>query len=130
MEQSMQHSSIYYQIRYSEEFKHQVCREYMTGQYTKSFLSQKYQIRGHSRILSWLKQLGYMKSTVEKESSPVKSEENQKDTTPRCSSESQEIKRLKKELEEKRLEAEMYARMVELAEEQLGLEKSEIPSHP
>ncbi len=43
------------QTSYSEEFKLKVVQEVLSGQLTKNEANQKYGIKGHSRILTWIK---------------------------------------------------------------------------
>lgn len=62
-----------------------------------------------------------MKSAAKVRKGEVKSEEKQEKREDGSSGESAEIKRLRRALEEKRLEAEMSARMIELAEADFGI---------
>jgi transposase-like protein len=118
MNRAIHLSSNKHQIRYTEEFKNMVCQEYLSGGYSYSFLAEKYKVGGHETIRRWMKKLGTVSSSslMQNESFMKDLEKSEKE----LSSEDLEIKELRKALQEKTLEAEMYARMIELAEEELG----------
>jgi len=105
--------------RYSEKFKHQVCQEYLTGEYTKNFLARKYRIGGKTRILTWLRKYGYVEAKSQDMKKTNKSQI--KEETKKNQNESEEIKRLKKQLEEQKFQTEMYSRMIDLAETEFGI---------
>jgi transposase-like protein len=95
---------------YKEEFKHEICRKYLSGQYTKTELQQKYKIKGKSRLLTWLRTLGY----VDKENNFIMKQKPPKKRKP---AEKKSKQSLESALEDAKLQAAMYARMIELAEE-------------
>ena len=95
---------------YSEEFKHDVCRKYLCGQHTKEELQRMYNIKGKSRLLTWLRTLGY----VDKENNAVM---KHKPPKKQNSAGNKSKQSLESELEDTKLQVAMYARMIELAEE-------------
>ena len=97
-----------YRIRYGEDFKHQVCVEYLTGRYTKTELQDKYGIKGKSRLLTWLHELGYIReNSIEIMKKPALQKIEKTD-----------IRLLNEALEEAQLKSEVYCKMIELAEQQ------------
>ena len=120
--------------RYSEELKHHICQEFMLGGIGIRDLSKKYNISSHCSIDDWLKKYGYRQkmddistklSTVHvglehfdiiKEPAKMSLQESTSDDAT-----SDEIKRLKKELEDVKLRAEAYLRVIEIAEKELNL---------
>lgn len=105
-----------FRYRYAEEFKHQVCREYLSGRYNKTELQEKYGIKGKSRLLSWLHDLGYMEYIRENNIQIMKKSRSLKrqklDEFP---SQDQHIQNA---LQDARLQAAAYLKMIELAEKQ------------
>ena len=95
---------------YNEEFKHEVCRKYLCGQFTKTELQEMYNIKGKSRLLTWLRTLGY----IDKEKPSVMKRRTPKQQRPDDKKSKQS---LEEALEDAKLQAAMYARMIELAEE-------------
>ena len=69
-----------------------------------------YNIKGKSRLLTWLRTLGY----VDKENNTIMKQKPPKKQKPAGSKSKQS---LESELEDAKLQAAMYARMIELAEE-------------
>ena|ERR1700678_3020604 len=108
MEKKKECTGSKHRIRYSEEFQHEVCLEYLTGRFTKAELQNRYGIRGKSRLFTWLKKFGYIAQNSIKPMS--KSKANVK--------RSQQQKDRKNELEDARLKAEIYSKMIEIAEQQ------------
>ena len=97
-----------YRIRYREEFQHEVCLEYLTGRFTKAELQNKYGIRGKSRLVTWLKKFGYIAQNSLK---PMSNNKTQLTI-------SKQKRDKKNELEEAQLKAEIYSKMIEIAEQQ------------
>ena len=120
--------------RYSEELKHHICQEFMLGGIGIRDLSKKYNISCHSSIDDWLKKYRYRQkmddisiklSTVHiglehfdiiKELAKMSLQESTSNDAN-----SDEVKRLKKELEDAKLRAEAYLRVIEIAEKELNL---------
>jgi len=127
---------IFAKLSYSEDLKHHVCREYVQGGIGISALTKKYNISSHSCIHSWLRKYGYVEDSndikvkfktvqIGLENFGIVKEFNydmrsQKSTLP-SSSDSEEIKQLKKELEEAQLKAEAYKKIIEIAEQELKI---------
>jgi len=116
MERYSKTSSSKWQSRYSEEFKRFVCNEFLTGTLTRRELERKYSI-GNSRITYWLKELGYdySKPSIV----PLPSMANQPETSLNKKEDS--LSQLKKELQEARLLAEAYRKMIEVAEHEFKI---------
>ncbi|OJW83172.1 MAG: hypothetical protein BGO69_18830 [Bacteroidetes bacterium 46-16] len=100
-----------YRVRYTEDFKHQVCLKFLTGHYTKTALQNQYGIKGKSRLMSWLRELGYISETgIQFMSSP-------KVAKPRASENASEhIRHLEDALIDAQLQAAIYHKMIEIAE--------------
>jgi transposase len=120
---------------YSEELKHHICREFMLGGIGIRELSKKYNISSHSSIDDWLKKYGYRQKTGDISikvnkiqvgidhfgiNKDLPAEMNSPESTS-DKDDSEEVKRLKKELEDAKLRAEAYLRIIEIAEKELNL---------
>jgi transposase-like protein len=111
---------------YSIELKDKICREHIEGKVSFAILVRKYNLSCHSLIHDWLRKLGYIEGFdrrtgssyigVENFSS-LKGKSNKKEKT----AEQQELELLKKQLEDARLLAEGYRRMIEIAETELKI---------
>lgn len=113
---------------YSIELKHKVCKEHINEGTRLRDLVRKYNLSSHSLIHSWLRSLGYLPGNdrgvtkcnyigIENfETLPGKHKKKQS-LTP----EQQQIEFLKKELEDAKLQAEGYRRMIEIAESELKI---------
>jgi transposase-like protein len=117
MERYLKEHSSKWQSKYSEEFKKFVCNDFLTGTSTRREVEDKYNI-GHSRITYWLKDLGYDYSQPSLVVLP--SMEN-KENKMFLSKEEDSLMQLKKELEEARLLAETYRRMIAIAEQEFKI---------
>jgi transposase len=112
---------------YSMEVKHKICKEHIGAGVCLGELVRKYNLSCHSLIHDWLRKLGYIPGVdrrtrsayigIEK-FSELKNKSAKK--SPRTA-EQQEIDLLKKQLEDARLLAEGYRRMIEIAETELKL---------
>lgn len=100
-----------WQNRYSEEFKRFVCNDFLTGTVTRREIETKYNL-GNSLLTKWLKDMGYdytkpsivpLPSMGEKSQQPSKADDKS-------------LSQLEKELQEARLLAETYRKMIEVAE--------------
>ncbi|HSY61612.1 MAG TPA: hypothetical protein VK796_07030 [Cytophaga sp.] len=124
-----------HKFSYSEELKHHICREFMQGGIGIRELSKKYNISSHSSIDDWLKKYGYRQKTgdisiklnkiqVGLDSFGINKDLPAVMNFPESTSgkdDSEEVKRLKKELEDALLRAEAYLRVIEIAEKELNL---------
>jgi hypothetical protein len=115
MERYSKKYSSKWQSQYSEEFKRHVCTEFITGTLTRRAIEQKFKL-GNSRLDCWLKNLGYNYSRPRLVSlsmpEPVSSTDPKKQES---------VEKLKRELEDAKLLAETYRRMIEVAEEELKI---------
>lgn len=116
MERYSTTSSSKWQSRYSEEFKRFVCNEFLTGTSTRREIEQKYNI-GNSRITYWLKEFGYDFTKPSIVSLPMMANKLDKITNKKEVSSS----KLDKELQEARLLAETYKKMIEVAEREFKI---------
>jgi transposase len=120
--------------RYTEELKHHICQEFMLGGIGIRDLSKKYNISSHSSIDDWLKKYGYRQKMddisiklsrvqVGLEHFGIIKEPNEMSVPESTLNEfdSEEVKRLKRELEDAKLKAEAYLRVIEIAEKELNL---------
>ncbi|HEX8577056.1 MAG TPA: hypothetical protein VF677_12250 [Flavobacterium sp.] len=117
MERYLKEHSSKWQSKYSEEFKRFVCNDFLTGSLTRREVEDKYNL-GHSRITYWLKNLGYDYSQPSISVLPSMENKENKALTPR---EGDSLLQLKKELEEARLLAETYRRMIAIAEQEFKI---------
>jgi transposase-like protein len=105
-----------YHSRYSAEFKNHVCKEYLEGQGSKIELQRKYGIKGHDRVKVWLENYPYLEE--KKSQSTLKKNPSQEPTRKQLE---QQVKQLKKQLEDARLKEEAYRTMIEIAERELKI---------
>lgn len=117
MERYSRTSPSKWQSQYSEEFKRFVCNDFLTGTLTKREIENKYNI-GHSRLTYWLKEIGFDYSKPSIVSLP-KMENYTKKLGNKEGDES--VSQLKKELQEARLLAEAYRKMIEIAEQEFKI---------
>jgi len=117
MERYSKKSSSKWQSKYSEEFKRFVCNDFLTGTLTKREIENKYNI-GHTRLTYWLKEIGFDYSKPSIVSLPRMKEQ----TNKLSGNEGQEsLSQLKRELQEARLLAEAYRKMIEIAEHEFKI---------
>lgn len=88
--------------------KNEVVAEYMKGGISLRGMARKYGVN-HRQIHRWVKELGTGGSRVEKD-------------VRYTGEQVAEIKRLRKELEDARLKNELLVAMIEIAEEQMGVD--------
>jgi len=113
---------------YSIELKHKVCKEHINEGTRLRVLVLKYNLSSHSLIHEWLRQLGYITGINRRTRTAYIGIENfpplpnkSKKSSPPLAPEQQQIELLKKELEDARLLAEGYRRMIEIAETELKI---------
>lgn len=92
-----------YRVRYTAEFKHEICRKYLGGNFTKQELQDEYGVRGKSRLLTWLRELGYIRK-------------NSSDSMGKTKSRRIKVNPSTTPLNDAQLQAEIYLRMIEMAE--------------
>ena len=116
MERFSKKSSSKWHDRYSEEFKRFVCEEFLRTSATKQEIEIEYNI-GKSRLTYWLRERGYDIKKPGIVSLPnMKKQENKLS----CNEEESLIQ-LKKELEEAKLLAETYRKIIEIAEQEFKI---------
>lgn len=117
MERYSRISSSKWQSIYSEEFKRYVCNEYITGSMTKSEVESRHKI-GHGRLTYWLRERGYgdlrSRTVTLPDMKSVKINTSGQDSQ-------KSITELEKELQEAKLLAETYRKMIELAEKEFKI---------
>jgi transposase-like protein len=113
---------------YSLELKHQICKEHIETGLSLRDCVEKYNLSCHSLVHDWLRQLGYIAGINRRTRSAYIGIENfqplpdkPKKNNPPLTNEQQQIEFLKKELEDSRLQAEGYRRMIEIAELELKI---------
>ncbi len=113
---------------YSLELKHQICKEHIENGLSLRDCVEKYNLSCHSLVHDWLRQLGYIAGINRRTRSAYIGIENfqplpdkPKKNNPPLTKEQQQIEFLKKELEDSRLQAEGYRRMIEIAELELKI---------
>jgi len=103
-----------WQSQYSEEFKNHVCQDFLTGDLTRRQIEHKYKL-GNSRLTCWLSELGYHYSPSK--FVPLSLMHTQK----KPANTSDEVAKLTKQLEDAKLLAETYRRMIDKAECELNI---------
>jgi transposase len=112
---------------YSIELKHKICKEHIEDGICLADLVRKHSLSCHSLIHDWLRKLGYVEGFDRRGRSAYIGVENFSALKKRVkkseskTAEQQEIESLKKQLEDARLQAEGYRRMIEIAEKELKL---------
>lgn len=112
--------------KYTLEFKHQVCKEHIEQGLSLSEIVRKYELSSHSLIHDWLRRLGYVAPTYRQFSrrlyiSEVKDTVMAKQTPVKLQENTSEVDRLKRELEDAKIQLEGYKRMIEIAEDELKI---------
>ena len=105
---------------YSEEFKWKVVQEVLTGKYNKEEARRIYGIASKCAILYWMRQF----SGHEDYRKPELSLEPSKDMLQMKAPSEQEkrIKELEAELKREKYRADLWQKMVEIAEQEQGIE--------
>jgi hypothetical protein len=112
---------------YSLELKHQVCKEHIENGLSLRQCVDKYNLSCHSLVHDWLRKLGYIAGVNRRIRSAYIGIENFKSLPDKhkkkqqLTQEQQQIEFLKKELEDAKLLAEGYRRMIEVAECELKI---------
>ncbi len=109
---------------YTLELQHQICKEHVEQGAKLADLVRKYKLTSHSLIHDWLRKLGYLPGKNRRSQVLYIGLENYSsvDKKPdKTKAELSEIAALKKELEDAKLLAEGYRRMIEIAEQELKI---------
>ncbi len=102
---------------YTKSFKLKVIKEVLSGE-NKETVRLRHGIKGKSAILNWMRKLGLSEAAPV----PLQSlymEEKDSHTPAELH---KKIKELERALEDEQLRAEAYRRMIEIAEQQLGID--------
>ncbi len=113
---------------YSLELKHQICKEHIENGLSLRDCVEKYNLSSHSLVHDWVRKLGYTPGINRRTGSAYIGDENflplpnkpKKNISPLLP-EQQQIEHLKRELEDAKLLAEGYRRMIEIAESELKI---------
>ena len=112
---------------YSQELKHQICKDHIDNGLSLRECVDKYNLSCHSLVHDWLRKLGYVAGYDRRTRTAYLSVENfetlpdkPKKNIP-STPEQQQIALLKKELEDARMLTEGYKRMIEIAEAELKI---------
>jgi transposase len=98
---------------YSESLKREVVREVQLGNLTKTEAKKKYDIRGHAEVLKWIR-----KFEEEGSHSKIKMMDYNKENKDGLI---KRIKALERQLEDEKIRAEGYSKMIDIAEDQLKI---------
>lgn len=96
---------------FSDDFKKMICEQYLAGNLNKEEIRVKFNIKGNSSLLYWLRKFGY-----------VVSNHNSSQVLPfMAKSKKETSKSLEKENEDLKLQLEMYKRMISIAEKEFKI---------
>lgn len=101
---------------YSVALKLSVVQEIESGKSTQSALARKYGIKGHSTILKWLRKYGNGSYGSQKRATAM-SEKKKRELHLE-----NEVKALKRELEEARVRNVVLETLIDVADEELGMD--------
>lgn len=105
--------------KYSEEFKRSICQLYADSNCTINSIETKSKI-GKGRLVKWLDKYGYEVKRVYLVTQPgMKQPENKEQEKPQDITD--EVAKLKAQLECARFEAEAFRKMIEVAERELKI---------
>ncbi len=109
---------------YSLELQHSICKEHIEDGVKLADLVRKYNLTSHSLIHDWLRKLGYVPGKNRRSQVLYIGLENYSSVnkdSDKTKAELLEITALKKELEDAKLLAEGYRRIIEIAEHELKI---------
>jgi transposase-like protein len=98
---------------FSEAFKRQVVREVTSGMLSKAEAKLKYNLKGHSAVLYWIRTFED-RENISKNRKMDYSEKSKEALIKR-------IKELERQLEDEQIRAEGYSKMIDIAEDQLNI---------
>lgn len=105
--------------KYSETFKWEVVKSVLKGKYTKEEARRIYGIKSNSAILYWIREFTGIKNYRQPSEFEV-SKNKQKEITAK--EQLNRIEELEAELRKEKQRSELWKKMVEIAEEDLGVE--------
>jgi len=97
---------------YSESLKREVVRELKSGNISKAEARRKYDIKGHSDLLKWIRKFDGKPTDYQKFMDYKKSDKEAL---------IKRIKELERQLEDEQIRAEGLSKMIDIAEEQLKI---------
>jgi transposase-like protein len=103
--------------QYTDSFKLQVINEVLSGAVSKEQARHKYQIKGKSAILNWIRKFGWSDSKTLP--THFTSMSAKKDLSPEELL--KRVRELERALEDAQLRAEGYSRMIDIAERELKI---------
>lgn len=109
---------------YSDEFKLKVIREVLSGGITKEEARRKYNIRGKSAVLIWMRRFGFEPELVKENgvSLPTMEESAKKDIQKELQRLESEKAALEEQLKLAKLKIEGYDIMIKLGKEKFGID--------
>lgn len=105
---------------YSEEFKWKVVQEVLSGNLTKEEARRVYSIKGNCNILYWMRSFSGV--TDYRSGGDISEDPIQMAETNNQRKADKEISRLKQELKAERMRADLWQKVVEVAEEELQID--------
>ena len=105
---------------YPESVKKAVVKEYLTTHCQMAHLMRKYNVGSRSVIHYWLKKYGN-NEYLSKEKQPEITQEDMADESPDIKELKERIQQLERELEDSKLLADAYSRMIKAAEQELKI---------
>ena len=103
--------------QYSKKFKQRVVEEVLTGQHTQAEARRLYGIKSKSGILEWIRVFHGQERRSKTIKTLTEMQKDQKEEALR-----RRIKELEEELSVEKHKSLLYEKLVELAEEELGIE--------
>lgn len=125
---------------YNSDMKRKIIDEYLQQDVSQSFIMQKYNIKGHSSILNWIRQFGLeamyelkkakaMKKSVDDKAILIAENQELKRRLSELESkldskapDKQELEILERKLKQAQMTADFYQTMVDIAEKRFGIE--------
>lgn len=105
---------------YTEEFKWKVVQEVLSGTLTKEEARRVYSIKGNCTVLYWMRSFSGVRD-YRQGGQVCEDVDDMAHITSQREAE-QEIARLKQQLKAERLRADLWQKVVEVAEEELGMD--------
>lgn len=107
--------------RFTDSFKRKVVQEVLSGEISKEAARRKYDLRGKSGILQWMRKFGVATEKEEKVITNRFVTMERKQKKEEAKSKDEQIKLLEKALANAELKAEGYFRMIQIAEDQFKI---------
>jgi transposase-like protein len=107
---------------YSDRMKEKVCREYLKGGVSLSYLSNKYKIAGHHTFKGWLGNFGDDSMKKEPQEKMIMAKPKKEDLPMTMEQMKIRIRELERQLEDAEFKVELNERIIEIAEEELNIQ--------